>query len=109
MNAGTVTAPKWPMMTTCAAALLALGAAVASQFVDMSTPMRMSIAITGYLLGCIGAVAAASLHRALENRQRSNPQFRLEPHLSVTTRVAMVAGLVGGLACAVVLALEVAK
>ena len=109
MTAATVTAPKWPMMTTCVLALLALGAAVVAQFANMPTSTRFAVAIAGYVFGCIGAVAAASVHRALENKQRSNPQFRLQPYLSATTRFAMVAGLVGGLACAVVLALEVAK
>ena len=104
-TATTVKAPKWPMLTTCAAGLVALGAAVAGVLGVLPWPA----AVVGYVFGCVIAVATASVHRALENKEKSNPQFRFEPYLGAVTRIAMIAGIVGGLLCAYFLATEVAK
>jgi hypothetical protein len=93
------------MVATCASALVAVGLAVAC----LVHALDWYYAIAGYILGCIAAVATASVHRALENKQRANPQFRLEPWIARVTTGAMVLGIIGGLASAYVIAHELAK
>ena len=105
---GTLTAPKWPMVATCVAAVVAIGAAVTSLLSDdRETIIVMGIA--GYLVGCVVAVATASAHRALENKIRSNPMFRYEPVLGTVTRVAMIVAIAAGLVCAFSLARVLAQ
>lgn len=102
---GDVRAPVWPAIAVCVVALTALGCAVAS--LRLGAPIMVPIA--GYVAGCILSVAFASTHRALENRERSNPRFRLQPSLGRIVKVGMALGVVGGLACAFALATELAK
>lgn len=102
-----VRTPLWPALAVGGAALVAVGSAVAS-LVWADAPL-VPLAIAGYVIGCIAAVALASTHRALENRVRPNPQFRLQPALGLSVRVSMIAGVAGGLVCAFQLATELAK
>lgn len=105
MDAGVVRTPRWPVLATCVTALIAAGAA----FVSLRFGSPIILALLGYVSGCIAAVAAAGAHRAAENKRRSHPDFRPEPVLGRTARIAMVIAIAGGLACAVALAMEVAK
>ena len=100
-----VFAPKWPALGTALAGLVAVACAVFAWKASDPTV----VAIVGYVVGCIVAVALASAHRAMEQRQRPNPQFRLQPWLGRVATLGMVLGIVGGLASAVFLAMELAK
>ena len=103
-----VRAPKWPAAAAAGTAILAAVGGVVCQFVAENDDIVV-VALAGYILGCIATVILASTHRALENRQRSNPGFRLEPWLGHLAQVAMIVGFAGGLWCAFSLATEWAK
>lgn len=100
-----VRAPRWPSTGAVLLGIIAIACAVAGFVMKMP----YSLGIPGYVLGCIGSVALASVHRALEYKERSNPRFRLEPRLALTARIGMLVGIAGGLACAFLIATELAK
>ena len=102
-----VRAPWWPVGTALAAALAAVGIAVANAaFLD---PISTPLLTVGYLLGAIATTALAAVYRALRNTRRRHPQFRVQRHLDRLAVAAMGVGFAAGLANAVLLATELAK
>lgn len=97
--------PRGPAVVTLALAIVAGACAV----LGATQPVSWLVPLAGYVMGCIGTVAGASVHRSLENKRRSNPRFQLQPFLGRLAHGAMVAGLVAGLMCAFLVATELAK
>lgn len=103
-------APKWPALSAAAVAIFAIGAAVtASTTLTGNSDFVTVVAGVGYVFGCLGAIIFASTHRALRDKERRNPAFRLDPWLDTWARVSIVVGLVAGLWCAFLVATELAR
>lgn len=102
-----VRAPKWPALCAVGVALLAMLAAVGS-YLSLGTT-ALILAAAGYVLGCLGAVIFASTHRALRDKERRNPAFRLDPSLDSIAKGSIAVGLLAGLVCAFQVATELAK
>lgn len=94
---------KWPVLVQGVALFGVFGLG----YLGVQRPGAIIPAI-GYALGAIVIVAFASVYRALKSKRRGQ-HFRENPRLDKLVMVLTVAGLLGGLFCAYLLANEVAK
>jgi hypothetical protein len=101
-------APWLPAVGAAAAATISMLACLGSFVVGGST-VTLVLAAAGYLLGAIVATALWSVQRAATARAKQHTEFRPRPLWSTIATVAMIGGLVAGVASAFALATEIAK
>lgn len=94
---------KWPVLVQG----VTLFGVLALAYLGLQRPGAVIPAI-GYALGAIVIVAFASVYRALKSKRRGQ-HFRENPVLDNVVMTLTIAGLLGGIFCAYLLANEVAK
>ena len=101
-----VVTPRWPALTSVAAAVIALVVAVLEA---MQGTRSLAVLVLGYGLGAVATTALCAVHRALRDGRRRDPRFRVERGFDALARASMGLGLLAGLADAFLLATELAK
>ncbi|TDE92635.1 hypothetical protein EXU48_13945 [Occultella glacieicola] len=102
-TASSVQAARWPV----ALELLAVLGALTVVALNL-TVTTWWICLVGYVLGAVVTVVFAALYRSIRAARRSKI-FRPSPGLDRVVTVVMVVGVAAGIACAYLLATEVAK
>jgi hypothetical protein len=98
-----VRAARWPVALEVLAVLGAIGVVAVSL-----TGATWWLCLVGYLLGAVVAVVFAAVYRSIRAARRSRV-FRPSPGLDRVVTIAMVVGVVAGIASAYLLATEIAK
>ncbi|WP_154794115.1 hypothetical protein [Occultella kanbiaonis] len=98
-----VRAARWPVVLE----VLAVLGAIAVVALNL-TEATWWLCLIGYLLGAVVAVVFAAVYRSIRAARRSKV-FRPSPGLDRIVTITMVVGVLAGVACAYLLATEVAK